>query len=144
MLTGRVARLSLRGAISAGGVAGLVAGMFLGGLLGALISWFAGAVVDWQRQLGFSLGVTQQLLPFGDQASSLETVADLWYVAVPASALLLGLLGALVGALAGGLWAALVNRGFVRLEVGVTPTSSAAVHELPERPAAPRRKAAGR
>jgi len=90
------------------------------------LGWFAGAVLDWERQLGFSLGVTQQLLPFGDQISGLEPVADLWYVVVPAGALIVGLLAAMVGGLAGGLWAALVNRGFTSIEVTVAPEEAPA------------------
>jgi hypothetical protein len=133
--------------MSAGAIAGLVFGLFLGALLGALASWLAGAVVDWERQLGFSLGVTQQLLPFGDQISVLEPVADLWYVVVPSGALIVGLIGVIIGALAGGLWAALVNRGLTSIEVTVTapePPHGAIVRALPDRRVKPRRRAIGR
>jgi hypothetical protein len=69
-------RLSLRSAMFAGAITGFVFGLFLGATLGALLSWLAGAIVDWQAQLGYSLGVTQQLLPLGDQVSSLESLSD--------------------------------------------------------------------
>jgi hypothetical protein len=134
--------------MSTGAIAGLVFGLFLGALLGALGSWLAGAIVDWERQLGFSLGVTQQLLPFGDQISVLEPVADLWYVVVPAGALIVGLLGALIGGLAGGLWAALVNRGFMSIDVTVAAQDEAEhraiVRAVPDRRVKPRRRAIGR
>src|SRR2546425_1076100 len=75
--------------------------------------------VDWQAQLGFSLGVTQQLLPLGDQVRSLELVADRWFLVIPGVGLAVGMLGALIGLLAGGLWAALVNMGVLPIEVAV-------------------------
>jgi hypothetical protein len=133
--------------MSTGAIAGLVFGLFPGALLGALASWLAGAIVDWERQLGFSLGVTQQLLPFGDQISALEPVADLWYVVIPSGALIVGLLGAIIGGLAGGLWAAMVNRGLTSIEVTVAaqePEHRAIVRALPDRRVKPRRRAIGR
>ena len=110
MVSDFLVRLSIRSAMFAGAITGFVFGLFAGATLGALISWFAGAIVDWQAQLGFSLGVTQQLLPLGDQVNSLETVADRWFLVIPGVGLLVGVLGALIGLLAGGLWAALVQR----------------------------------
>jgi hypothetical protein len=148
MVKARITRVSLGSAMASGAIGGLVFGLFLGALLGALASWFAGAVLDWERQLGFSLGVAQQLLPFGDQISGLEPVADLWYVVVPAGALIVGLLAAMVGGLAGGLWAALVNRGLTSIEVTVAaeeaPAHRAIVRSLPDRRVKPRRRAIGR
>jgi hypothetical protein len=147
MVKARVTGVSLVSAMSTGAIAGLVFGLFLGALLGALATWLAGAVVDWERQLGFSLGVTQQLLPFGDQVSVLEPVADLWYVVVPSGALIVGLLSAIVGGLAGGLWAALVNRGFTSIEVTVAtqePEHRAIVRALPDRRVRSRRRATDR
>jgi hypothetical protein len=121
MVSGWLVRLSIRSAMFAGAIAGFVFGLFAGGMLGALISWFAGAIVDWQAQLGYSLGVTQQLLPLGNQVGSLQGVADSWYYVIPAAALVLGLLGAVMGALAAGLWAALVNMGALPIEVRAYP-----------------------
>src|SRR5207253_3275490 len=117
MVSDFLVRLSIRSAMFAGAITGFVFGLFAGATLGALISWFAGAIVDWQAQLGFSLGVTQQLLPLGDQVRSLELVADRWFLVMPGVGLAVGMLGALVGLLAGALWAAVVAMGV--LAVGV-------------------------
>ena len=119
MVSGRVVQLSLRGAMVAGAVGGFVFGLFAGGVLGALVSWFSGAIIGWQAQLGYSLGVTEQLLPLGDQIPGLQTLADRWYLVIPAVALLIGLVGAVIGMLAAGLWAALVNRQFLPLDVTI-------------------------
>ena len=112
-------RMSIRSAMFAGAITGFVFGLFGGGVVGALLSWFAGAIVDWQSQLGYSLGVTQQLLPLGDQAGTLETVADRWFLVIPLAGLVVGLFGAFMGVLAAGLWAALVNMGVLPIEVAV-------------------------
>ena len=112
-------RLSIRSAMFAGAITGFVFGLFAGSAFGALFSWFAGSLVDWQNQLGFSLGIAQQLLPLGDQAGSLETLSDRWYLVIPGVGLLFGLLGAGIGLLAGGLWATLVNMGVLPIEVTV-------------------------
>ena len=114
-------RLSVKSAMFAGAIGGFVFGLFAGSTLGALISWVAGQIVDWQAQLGYGLGVTQQLLPLGDQANMLESVADRWYLVIPAVGLLIALLSAVIGALAGGLWAVLVNMGVLPIEVNVFP-----------------------
>src|SRR2546430_15843349 len=116
MVNDFLVRLSIRSAMCAGAITGFVFGLFAGATLGALISWFAGAIVDWQAQLGFSLGVTQQLLPLGDQVRSLESLADRWFLVIPGVGLAVGLLGALIGLLAGGPWAALVNMGGLPIE----------------------------
>jgi hypothetical protein len=104
------------------------------------VSWFAGAIVDWQAQLGYSLGVTQQLLPLGDQVGSLESLSDRWFLIIPLVGVLVGLLGAFIGLLAGGLWAALVNMGLLPIQVSVIRRD-----QRPERRRArvPRRKAVG-
>jgi len=119
MVNDYLVRLSIRSAMFAGAITGFVFGLFAGSILGALISWLAGAVVDWQNQLGFSLGIGQQLLPLGNQVGSLETVSDRWFLVIPAVGLLVGLLGAFIGLLAGGLWATLVNMGVLPIEVNV-------------------------
>jgi hypothetical protein len=146
MVTDFLVRLSIRSAMFAGAIAGFVFGLFAGATLGALISWFAGAIVDWQAQLGYSLGVTQQLIPLGDQARSLESLADRWYLVIPATGLALGLLSALIGVLAGGLWAALVNVGVLPIEVIVYQRGEPAAAKTGAAKVEPRRrrrKAAG-
>jgi len=135
MVNDFLVRLSTRSAMFAGAITGFVFGLFLGATLGALISWFSGALVDWQAQLGFSLGVTQQLLPLGDQVRSLELVADRWFLVIPAVGLLMGALGAFIGVLAGGLWASLVNMGVLPIEVEVVRQS-----EIPARRDSDRRR----
>jgi hypothetical protein len=112
-------RLSIRSAMFAGAITGFVFGLFAGATLGALISWFAGAIIEWQAQLGYSLGIAQQLLPLGDQINYLDTLTDRWFLVIPGVGLLVGLLGAFMGLLAGGLWAALVNLGVLPIEVEV-------------------------
>jgi hypothetical protein len=119
MVNDFLVRLSIRSAMFAGAITGFVFGLFAGATLGAIISWFAGAIVDWQSQLGFSLGVAQQLLPLGDQVKSLESLADRWFLVIPAVGLLAGVFGALIGLLAGGLWAGLVNMGLLPIQVTV-------------------------
>jgi cobalamin synthase len=142
MVNDFLVRLSIRSAMFAGAITGFVFGLFAGAVLGALISWFAGTIVDWQAQLGFSLGVTQQLLPLGDQVNSLESLSDRWFLVIPAVGLAVGLLGAGIGLLAGGLWAALVNLGVLPIEVSVIPSDA---RPVPRRTRArrPRRKAVG-
>lgn len=133
MISGRVVHLSLRGAMFAGAVGGFTFGLFVGGVLGAMVSWFAGAVIDWQAQLGYSLGVTVQLLPLGDQIAGLRTVADRWYLVVPAVGLLIGVVGAVIGMLAAGLWAALVNRDILPLDVTIRAPVQLADRRVGER-----------
>src|SRR5207237_1460146 len=74
MVNDYLVRLSIRSAMFAGAISGFVFGLFGGTVLGALVSWFAGAIVDWQNQLGFSLGIAQQLLPLGTQVGFLVSV----------------------------------------------------------------------
>jgi len=140
MVSDFLLRLSIRSAMFAGAITGFVFGLFVGGTLGALLSWFAGAIVDWQAQLGYSLGVTQQLLPLGDQVSSLESLSDRWFLVIPAAGLLVGLLGAFIGLLAGGLWAGLVNMGVLPIQVSVIRSDERRVRR---RVRASRRKAVG-
>ena len=125
MVNDYLVRLSIRSAMFAGAISGFVLGLFGGTVLGALVSWFAGAIVDWQNQLGFSLGIAQQLLPLGTQVGSLESVSDRWFLVIPGVGLLIGLLGAFIGLLAGGLWAALVNIGVLPIQVTVVRRSDA-------------------
>ncbi len=120
---GRLAAVSVAASFRAGAWVGLAVGIVVGALLGALFAWFAGAVLDWQRELAITLGVTRALLPFGDQISSLRWIAANWLAVVPAVALAFGLLSAAVGGFVGGLLAAAYNR---------SPRHAAVIVELPE------------
>ncbi|HXM58388.1 MAG TPA: hypothetical protein VOB72_23510 [Candidatus Dormibacteraeota bacterium] len=106
----RIRRMPVWPLMAAGAVSGFVGGFFVGCLLGALLAWFSGAVLDWHRQLGFTLGVTEDLLPLGEQIGVLQTIGDLWWLVVPATGVAVGLLNGLIGLLAGGLMAGMFNR----------------------------------
>jgi hypothetical protein len=106
----RLRRLPTWPLMAGGAATGFVGGFFVGCLLGALLTWFSGAVLDWHRQLGFTLGVTEDLLPLGEQVGLLQSISDLWWLVVPLTGLAIGLLNALIGLLAGGLVAGLFNR----------------------------------
>jgi hypothetical protein len=137
----RLRRLPLWPVMAAGIVTGFVGGFFIGCVLGAVLAWFSGAVLDWHRQLGFTLGVTESLLPLGDQIGLLQTIDDLWWLVVPAAGLALGALSAVVGALAGGLAAGVFNRfsGGVWLEIEVPRREEAAPTVVRDEPESPRR-----
>lgn len=107
---GRVVVLSVRAALIAGAWIAFPLGLVAGCVLGAGISWFAGAVLAWQVQLSLTLGVTEQLLPFGNQVPVLDSVRSSWYLVIPAVGLAVGIFSALIGALIGGLVAASYNR----------------------------------
>jgi hypothetical protein len=110
LVHGRVAAVSVRAAFLAGMWVGLILGVVLGAIGGALLVWFAGTVLDWQRDLGFTLGITRALLPFGDQIAALRWISVTWWAIVPAGALVIGVLGALVSGSIGALLAAVYNR----------------------------------
>ena len=109
-VSGRVVALSVRAAMIAGGWIGFALGLVAGCVLGAALAWFAGAILSWQRDLSLTLGVTEQLLPFGNQVPVLERVQSEWFFVIPIAGLLVGLFAAAVGALIGGLVAASYNR----------------------------------
>ena len=109
-VSGRVLAISVRAAIIAGGWTGFALGLVAGCLLGAFLAWFAGAILGWQRDLSLTLGVTEQLLPFGSQIPLLERVRADWFILVPFVGLASGLFAAIVGGLIGGLVAASYNR----------------------------------
>ena len=75
--------------------------------------------------VSLTLGVTEQLLPFGSQVPLLESVRSSWYLVIPATGILLGIFSGLLGALIGGLVAASYNRSPLGIRVKV---------EVPENP----------
>jgi hypothetical protein len=101
---------------------GFALGLSLGTVTGAVIVWFAGAIIDWQRDLGFTFGIATRLLPFGDQVGLLRNLQSSWYVVIPAAGLVGGLAAAAIGGLIGGLIAATYNR---------SPRHASVVVELP-------------
>src|SRR5439155_17629121 len=118
-VSGRVVAVSVRAAIIAGGWIGFALGLVAGSVLGATLAWFAGAILSWQRDLSLTLGVTEQLLPFGSQVPVLERVQADWFIVVPFAGVLVGLFAALVGGLIGGLVAASYNRSPFGVQVVV-------------------------
>ena len=118
-VTGRVLAISVRAAIIAGGWIGFALGLVTGCVLGAALAWFAGAILSWQRDLSLTLGVTEQLLPFGSQVPVLERIQSQWFIVVPFAGLVVGLFFALVGGLIGGLVAASYNRSPFSVQVVV-------------------------
>ena len=121
-VAGRLAAVSVRASFGAGLWVGLVIGLVIGAVLGALIAWLAGTVLEWQRDLAFTLGVGRTLLPLGDQVAALRWLSSSWYLVIPATAVLVGLLVATVGGLIGALLAAAYNR---------SPRHAAVIVELP-------------
>jgi hypothetical protein len=117
--TVRLRRVSLRLGLATGAVTGFVVGLFVGCVLGALTTWIAGALLDWQRQLAFTLGVTNDLLPLGEQVGLLQSVQAGWWYVVPLCGLVVGGLSALAGALGTALFVALFNRYGEGTEVDV-------------------------
>jgi hypothetical protein len=119
---GRLAAVSVRASSGAGAWVGFALGLVAGMLLGGVFVWFAGAVLDWQRDLAFTFGVARRLLPFGDQLGLLRDIQARWWLVVPGTGLLVGLLGAIVGLLLGGILGAAYNR---------SPRHALVVVELP-------------
>ncbi len=111
----RIRSVPLVPALVTGAWAGFVPGLFVGAALGALISFGAGAALEWMRELSFTTGIQQQLLPFGDRIGLLQTLQDDWLVAIPVAGLALGILSALIGVLT----AALVSASYGSLLGGV-------------------------
>lgn len=109
-VTGRVLAVSVRAAMIAGAWIGFALGLVTGCVTGALLTWFAGAILGWQRDLSLTLGVTEQLLPFGNQVPVLERIQANWFIVVPFVGLLVGIFAALIGGLIGGIVAASYNR----------------------------------
>ena len=122
LVRGRLAAVSVRASFGAGAWVGATLGLVLGAILGALVAWFAGTVLEWQRDLAFTLGVARGLLPLGDQVTALRWVSSTWYLVIPAVGLALAVVAGLIGGLIGALLAAAYNR---------SPRHAAVVVELP-------------
>jgi hypothetical protein len=125
---GRLAAVSVRASSGAGAWVGFALGLVVGMLLGGVLVWFAGALLDWQRDLAFTFGVARRLLPFGDQLGLLRDIQARWWLVVPGTGLVVGVLGAIVGLLLGGILGAAYNR---------SPRHALVVVELPRQVAPP-------
>ena len=125
---GRLAAVSVRASGGAGAWVGFALGLVVGMILGGILVWFAGAVLDWQRDLAFTFGVARRLLPFGDQLGLLRDIQARWWLVVPGTGLIVGVLGATVGLLLGAILAAAYNR---------SPRHALVVVELPRQVAPP-------
>lgn len=123
LVHGRLAAVSVRASFGAGAWVGATLGLVIGALLGALLTWSAGTVLEWQRDLAFTLGVARALLPLGSQVAALRWISNTWFLVIPIVALAFALLAGLIGGLIGGLLAAAYNR---------SPRHAAVVVELPE------------
>ena len=123
LIRGRLAGVSVRAAFLAGMWVGLTAGLVLGAVLGALVAWFAGTVLEWQRDLAFTLGVARTLLPLGDQVGALRWITSSWYLVIPAVAVGVAIVTAVFVGLIGALLAAAYNR---------SPRHADVVVELPD------------
>lgn len=123
LVHGRLSAISVKASVGAGLWVGAALGLVVGALLGAGLVWFAGAILDWQRELGFTLGIARTLLPFGDQIAALRWVSTSWWLVIPAVALGWAALTGVIGGLIGGLLAAAYNR---------SPRHASVVVELPD------------
>ncbi len=124
---GRLAAVSVGAAIAAGAWVGLAIGLLLGAALGAVLAWLAGAILAWQQDLGLTLGVVRNLLPFGDQVPILRTLSNYWYLVIPGVSIVSGIVGAVITALIGGLLAGSYNRSprHATVLVELPPTAEA-------------------
>jgi hypothetical protein len=123
----RIRSVPLVPAIVTGAWSGFVPSLFIGGVVGALASFAAGAALEWIRELSFTTGIQEQLLPFGDRIGELQTVQDDWFIVIPAAGVALGLLGALIGALTGALVGATYGSLLGGVEVVVEEATAAEV-----------------
>jgi hypothetical protein len=125
LVHGRLAAISVRASFNVGVWVGVALGLPIGSVLGAVLVWFSGAVLGWQRELAFTLGVARTLLPFGDQIAALRWISGTWWLVIPAVALATAILFALVAGLLSALLAAAYNR---------SPRHASVVVELPDEP----------
>lgn len=136
----RISSVPVMPAAITGAWSGFVPGLFIGGVAGAIASFAAGAALEWMRELSFTTGIQEQLLPFGDRIGALQTVQDDWFLVIPIAALALGLLGAIIGALTGALVSASYGSLFGGVEVLVEDAPEAAPAIEPVKGARDRRR----
>lgn len=140
LVRGRLAAVSVRASFGAGMWVGIALGLVAGAVLGALLSWFAGTILVWQRDLAFTLGVARSLLPLGDQVPALRWLSSTWYLVIPAVAVVVAVVAGLVGGLIGALLAAAYNRSprhaavVVELQDGEEGATAAGVADATSRP----------
>jgi len=120
----RIRSIPMLPALVTGAWAGFVPGLFIGGALGTLISFGAGAALEWMRELSFTTGIQQQLLPFGDRIGLLETLQDDWLIVIPVTAVGVGILSALVGLLTAALVSASYGSLLGGVEVEIEPAAA--------------------
>ena len=123
LVHGRLAAVSVRASFGAGAWVGATLGIVVGAILGAILAWFTGTLLEWQRDLAFTLGVARALLPLGDQVGALRWISGTWYLVIPATAIVVALVAGMIGGLVGSLLAAAYNR---------SPRHAAVVVELPD------------
>jgi hypothetical protein len=105
-----LAAVSVQASFGAGAWVGGTLGLVAGAVLGALLAWSAGTLLEWQRDLAFTLGVARTLLPLGDQVGALRWISSTWYAIIPGTAVMIAVLAGLIGGLIGALLAAAYNR----------------------------------
>ena len=125
----RIRSVPLVPALVTGAWSGFVPGLFIGGAVGVAITFGAGAALEWMRQLSFTTGIQQQLLPFGDRIGQLETLQDAWPAVIGVSALAVGLVSALIGVLTGAVVSASYGSLLGAVEVEVEPVEAVAAAE---------------
>jgi len=125
----RIRSVPLVPALVTGAWSGFVPGLFIGGAVGVAITFGAGAALEWMRQLSFTTGIQQQLLPFGDRIGQLETLQDGWPMVIGVSALAVGLVSALIGVLTGAVVSASYGSLLGAVEVEVEPVEAVAAAE---------------
>jgi hypothetical protein len=133
LVRGRLAAVSVRATFLAGMWVGVTLGLVIGSILGALLAWTAGTTLGWQRDLAFTLGVARALLPLGDQVAALHWISTNWFLVIPATALAVAAVAAVIGGLVGALLAAVYNR---------SPRHATVVVEIPDDVDAPTAAAA--
>ena len=122
LVRGRLAAVSVRASFGAGAWVGGTLGLVIGAVLGAILAWFAGTLLEWQRDLAFTLGIARALLPLGDQVGALRWISNTWYLVIPVAGVLVAVIAGLIGGLIGAIIAAGYNR---------SPRHAAVVVELP-------------